>query len=62
MPSCYSCYYKVTTSRYGSDSAGLQETFTQQLIASRRDRYRLEKYFYVPYVREFAPKDSARLS
>jgi len=33
---------------YKSDSVGIQESFTQQLIARRRDCYRLEKYRYVP--------------
>jgi len=45
-----------------SDSVGLQETFTQHLIASRRYRYRLDKYVYIACVHKFASKDSTRLS
>ena len=51
---------RVARSRYESDSVGPEETFTQHLIACRRDRYRLEKYIYVSYLNEFASKDSAR--
>ena len=52
----------VPPGRYESDSVGLQETFAQHLISMRRDRYRLEKYVYVPNMHEFASEDSARLS
>ena len=43
-------------------TVGLQESFTLHLIARRRDRYWLEKYFYIPYLLKLAPKDSTRLS
>ena len=64
----YQCLLKiiVVTSvspiRYECDCVGLQETFTQKLVASRRHLYRLDKYLYVPYLHEFAPKGSKRLS
>jgi len=44
----------VPFGRYDFGSIGLQEALTQQLIASRRDRYRLETYLYVPYAHDFA--------
>ena len=52
----------VPTSRYEPYSVGLRESFTHHPIASRRDRYRLEKYFFVPYVHEFTSKRSSCLS
>jgi len=33
---------------YVSNSVGLQKSFTENLIAGRRDLYRLGKYFYIP--------------
>jgi len=47
--------------RYESYCVGLQETFTQQLIACRRDSYLIEKNLYISYVHNLAPKDSTRL-
>ena len=53
---------RVPSGWYEYGCVGLQETFTQQLIASRRDRYRLDKYVYVPNLHKFASEDSASLS
>jgi len=52
----------VPPGRYETNSIRLQETFTQHLIETRIVRYRLEKYFYIPYVNAFASKHSARMS
>jgi len=62
MTACYSSHYTCTPGRFEPESVGLQESFTQHLNTSRRDRYRLNKYIYVPNLHEFAPEDSIRLS
>jgi len=51
----------VPYSRNKAYSIGLQETFTQDLIACRCDSYRHEKMVQIPYLQEFSPKLSACL-
>jgi len=52
---------RVTSSRNKAYCIGLQETFTQVLIARRFESYRLEKNIQILYLHEFSPKNSARL-
>jgi len=51
----------IPCSRYKSISVRLQESLSQDLIARRRNRYYLEKFFYIPYLHELAPTNSTRL-